>query len=197
MIKLPDDFYVNIRALEQHGIANVRSKPILSTLNGHTASLKIGTVQNYVFNETIPIVNAVNSTFIEKETIQKIEASISFEITPWVGPNNELTLEIKPNFETPVGQFSPDKRIIPAINTRSLYSTVRLKDGETIILGGLIQESETTTEDKFPFIGDIPILGELFTNRDRQKGKSELMIYLTPKIYYGDDFGSLYYDYAK
>ncbi|MDP2363128.1 MAG: hypothetical protein Q8M94_05095, partial [Ignavibacteria bacterium] len=60
--KLPDNFYMNIRAMEQHGLANVKSKPILSTLNGHTASLKIGTTQNYVFKELVPIVNGNNST---------------------------------------------------------------------------------------------------------------------------------------
>lgn len=191
--KLPDDFYVNVRAMEQKGFANIQSKPMLSTLNGHTASLKIGTVQNYVFKEVVPIVNAVNSTFIEKERIEKIEAIISFEITPWVGANGELTLEIKPNFETPVGQFSPDKQQIPAINTRSFSSTIRLKDGETIVLGGVIQESETNTEDKFPILGDIPFIGDfLFSNVDKRKSKGELMIYITPRIYYGDDYTTLY-----
>lgn len=195
--KLPSNFYANIKALEQQGIANVKSKPILSTLNGHTASLKIGTIQNYVFDEILPITSAVNSTFIQKETIQKIEASISFKITPWVGPNNELTLDIKPDFQTPVGPFSPDKKLIPAINTRSLESTVRLRNGETIVLGGLIQESETRTENKIPLLGDIPILGNLFKSVDKKKSKGELIIYLTPKISYGDDFGSLYFDYAS
>ncbi len=191
--QLPDNFYVNVRAMEQKGLANIKSKPMLSTLNGHTASLKIGTVQNYVFKEVVPIVNAVNSTFIEKERIEKIEAIISFEITPWIGTNGELTLEIKPNFETPVGQFSPDKQQIPAINTRSFLSTIRLKDGETIVLGGVVQESEIRTEDKFPILGDIPFIGDyLFTNIDKRKSKGELMIYITPRIYYGDDYTSLY-----
>lgn len=190
--KLPDNFYMNIRALEQHGFANVKSKPILSTLNGHTASLKIGTTQNYIFKELVPIVNATNSTFIEKERIEKIEAMISFEITPYVGNNGELTLDIKPNFETPVGTFSPDKDQIPAINTRSFVSTVRLKDGETIVLGGVVQESETDNEDKFPILGDIPIIGKLFTNYEKSFRKGELMVYLTPRIFYGDELSSLY-----
>ncbi|MBE0539121.1 MAG: hypothetical protein IH620_05365 [Ignavibacterium sp.] len=190
--QLPDNFYMNIRAMEQHGLANVKSKPILSTLNGHTASLKIGTTQNYVFKELVPIVNGTNSTFIEKERIEKIEAMISFEITPYVGNNGELTLEIKPDFETPVGAFSPDKSQIPAINTRSFVSTVRLRDGETIVLGGVVQESETNTEDKFPILGDIPFIGELFTNYEKSMSKGELMIYLTPRIFYGDELTSLY-----
>ena len=189
---LPDNFYMNIRAMEQHGLANVKSKPILSTLNGHTASLKIGTTQNYVFKELVPIVNGTNSTFIEKERIEKIEAMISFEITPYVGNNGELTLEIKPDFETPVGTFSPDKSQIPAINTRSFVSTVRLRDGETIVLGGVVQESEMNTEDKFPILGDIPFIGELFTNYEKSMSKGELMIYLTPRIFYGDELTSLY-----
>ena len=189
--KLPDNFYLNVKALEQAGLANVKSKPILSTLNGHTASLKIGTVQNYVFKELVPIVNATNSTFIEKERIEKIEAIISFEITPYVGNNGELTLEIKPNFETPVGAFSPDKQQIPAINTRSFISTVRLRDGETIVLGGVVQESETNNEEKFPYLGDIPFIGKFFTNYTKSVRKGELMIYLTPRIFYDDGLTSL------
>lgn len=194
--KLPDDFYMNIKMLEQDGVANVKSRPLLSTLNGHTASLKIGTVQNYVFNEILPVTNQMSSTFIERETLQKLEANISFEITPWVGPNGQLTLEIKPDFQTPVGQFSPDKRLIPAINTRTLESTVKLKDGETIVLGGLIQETESTTENRIPLLSDIPLIGSLFTNTTEQKKKGELIIYITPRIFYEDEFGYAYYDYG-
>lgn len=195
--KLPDDFYMSIKALEQAGVANVKSRPLLSSLNGHTASLKIGTVQNYVFNEIMPVTSQFSSSYLERERIEKIEANMSFEITPWVGPNNELTLEIKPEFQTPIGDFVPDKKQIPAINTRTFNSTVRLTDGETIILGGLIQESETKTEDKFPILGDIPFLGELFKDVNKKKSKGELIIYLTPKIFYGEDIGYVSYDFAK
>jgi type IV pilus assembly protein PilQ len=195
--KLPDNFYANIQALESVGIANVKSKPVLSAINGATASLKIGTTQNYILNNIMPVTSAVNSTFIQQENIQKIEANISFEITPWIGANNELTLEIKPDFETPIGQFSPDKNLIPAINKRSLVSTIRLKDGETVVLGGLIQESETNTQNKVPLLSDIPFIGSLFTSVDKKKSKGQLMIYITPKINYGDDFGSLYFNYSK
>ena len=196
-VTLPDNFYANVRFLESNGIANIKSRPLLSTLNGHTASLKIGTTQNYVFNEILPVSNQLSSTFIQRETIQKLEANISFEITPWVGTNGELTLEIKPEFQTPVGQFSPDKRLIPSINTRSFDSTVKLKDGETIVLGGLIQDSESTTESKFPLLGDIPLLGELFTSRSKKNVKAELIIYLTPRIFYEEDKSYSYYEYAE
>lgn len=188
--KLPENFYVNIKALEEKGIVNVKSRPILSTLNGHTASLKIGTVQNYIFNEILPVTNQLSSSFLQKETIQKIEANVSFEVTPWVGPDGEITMEIKPDFQTPIGEFVPDKKLIPAINTRSFQSTVRMNDGETIILGGLIQDTESNTEYRVPFLGSIPFIGKLFTNVDKKKGKAELLIYLTPRIFYTDEFGN-------
>lgn len=194
--QLPDDFYVNIQALEHDGIANIQSRPILSTLNGNTALLKIGTIQNYVFKDIMPVQNQMSSSYIEKERIQQIEATISFEITPWVGPNDQLTLELKPEFQTPKGEFSPDKNLIPSINTRMLESTVKLKDGETIVVGGLVQEIESNSYDKFPILGDIPWIGELFKNKREQKTKTELMIYITPRIFYGDEFGYAHFEYG-
>ena len=195
--KLPESFYANVRFLEQHGIANVKSRPILAALNGHTASLKIGTVQNYVFTDILPMTSTVGTSYIQKENIQKIEATISFDITPWVGSNSELTLEIKSDFQTPIGSFTSDKKYIPAINTRLLSSTVRLKDGETIVLGGLIQESETDSKNGLPLISKIPFLGDLLSSTDKKKTKGELLIYLTPRIYYGDDFGTRYEDLSR
>ncbi|MBU0476039.1 MAG: hypothetical protein KKF62_17975 [Bacteroidetes bacterium] len=195
--QLPDNFYVNIRALEENGLANVKSRPILSTLNGNKASLSIGTTQNYVFTDVMPIQNQISSSYIQQERIQKIEASISFEITPWVGPNNQLTLEISPDFQTPVGEFSPDKNLIPAINTRKLESTIRLNDGETIVIGGLIQEIESETQSKIPILGDIPWLGKLFTSTHKQTKKSEMLIYVTPHIFYEQEAGYAHFNYSE
>ncbi|MFA8344333.1 MAG: hypothetical protein ACEPO8_15270 [Rhodothermaceae bacterium] len=189
--KLPDNFFMNFKLLEEDGIANVKSRPVLSTLNGHTASLRIGTIQNYVFTDIMPIRNQYTSSdVIQQEKFQKIEAFISFEITPWVGPNNQLTLHLKPDFQTPVGKFSPDKKQIPAINTRTLESTIRLKDGETIVLGGLIQDTENNKVSKVPILGDIPILGSLFRSTSTEDVKAELIIYITPHIFYENEFGA-------
>ncbi|MBN2571331.1 MAG: hypothetical protein JXA68_04325 [Ignavibacteriales bacterium] len=203
IIKLPENFYANVKALEQNGLANVRARPLLSTLNGNKASLEIGSTQQYIFKDIQPYgnytqPNYTNHGYLERETVQKIEALIKFEITPFVGPNNELTLEIKPDFQTPSGTFDYEKRLMPTINKQSLSSTVRLKNGETIILGGLIKEGETTTKDKFPILGDIPIIGDLlFTSTKEVKTKSELIIYLTPRIFYDNEVGYSYYEGAE
>ncbi|MBK7980277.1 MAG: hypothetical protein IPK06_09845 [Ignavibacteriae bacterium] len=71
--KLPGDFFANIKMLEENGIANIKSRPLLSTLNGHTASLKIGTTQNYIFNEIMPVTNQLSSTFLERNHYKKLK----------------------------------------------------------------------------------------------------------------------------
>jgi type IV pilus assembly protein PilQ len=109
---------------------------------------------------------------------------VSLEITPWVSSSGEVTAEIHPEFNTPVGSFNSE--VPPTINSRVLDSTVRLKDGETIILGGLIQDVESVKLNKIPILGDIPIIGKLFSNRQTDKSKSELIIFITPYVFYGD-----------
>jgi type IV pilus assembly protein PilQ len=181
---LPDDFYFKIQALSQDGIVNIRSRPQISTLNGHTASIEIGTKQYFILRSTIPIRSSQDVVTQESERFEIIEANVSLKITPWVSASGEVTTEIRPEFNTPVGALRPD--VPPTINSRVLDSTVRLKDGETIILGGLIQESESETYNRIPFLGSIPLIGKLFSNRSTSLIKSELIIFITPHVFYGD-----------
>ena len=181
---LPKDFYFRIQALSQEGVVNIKSRPQISTLNGHTASIEIGTTQYFLLTSTTPLQSPNNVVTQESERFEQIEANVLLEITPWVSASGEVTAEIHPEFNTPVGNLSAD--IPPTINSRVLDSTVRLKDGETIILGGLIQESEVENLNKVPILGDIPLLGRLFRNKYTSVDKSELVIFITPHIFYGD-----------
>jgi type IV pilus assembly protein PilQ len=184
--RLPDDFYIKIQALAAEGLADIRSRPQISTLNGHPASLSIGTTQYYILKSETPILSSPSQVIVqETERFEKIEANVSLEIIPWVSASGEVTTEIRPEFSTPVGSFDP--AVPPTINTRVLESTVRLRDGETIILGGLIQDSEIVNHNKIPILGSIPLLGRLFRSTSKNKRKSELVIYLTPHVFYGDE----------
>lgn len=182
---LPKDFYFRIQAMDQEGVMNIRSRPQISTLNGHTASIEIGTTQYFILRSNTPLQSPQNVVVQESERFETIEANVSLEITPWVSASGEVTTEIHPEFNTPVGALNAETP--PTINSRVLDSTVRLKDGETIILGGLIQESETENYNKVPILGSIPLLGKLFSNRSKSKVKSELVIFITPYIFYGND----------
>jgi type IV pilus assembly protein PilQ len=184
---LPQNFYLSLQALEQKGVADVRSRPLLATLNGYPASLSIGTTQYYELTTTIPYNGQNNTTvFQQSQSFQKIEADVKLEITPYVGENGMIVVDIKPDFESPVGQLSPN--IPPTIEHRSLSSTLEMKDGETIVLGGMIQNTTSLTKTATPILGDIPILGALFSSTSKSDNKSELMIYITPHISYGDEF---------
>jgi type IV pilus assembly protein PilQ len=184
--RLPENFYVRLRALEQKGIANIRSRPEIAALNGHKASIHVGTTQYYLLKtETVYASGQPAVSTQVSQHFETINADIAFEVTPWVTSTGEIIVDIKPEFTTPQGVFDPN--IPPTINRRILESTVRLKDGETIVLGGLIQSGKTHSIDKFPLLGDIPILGRIFQNRHTIDTKNELVIYLTPKVYYGSE----------
>jgi type II secretory pathway component GspD/PulD (secretin) len=94
-------------------------------------------------------------------------------------------MEISPTFDVPGA--SPGPNTPPPVNRRSLNSTVRVKSGEMIVLGGLIGESESQTIDKVPFLGSIPILKWIFSTKKTEKSKTQLMIYLIPHVYYGSE----------
>ncbi len=184
---LPANFYLNLQALEEKGIADVRSRPLLATLNGHEATLSIGTTQYYELSTTIPYNGQNNTTvFQQSQSFQKIEADVKLEITPYVGANGMIFVDIKPDFESPVGQLSPN--VPPTIEHRSLSSTLEMRDGETIVLGGMIQNTTSVNKTATPILGDIPILGALFSSTTKSNDKSELIIYITPHISYGSEF---------
>jgi type IV pilus assembly protein PilQ len=185
--RLPESFFLSIRALAREGKVDVRSRPQISTLNGHPASISIGTTQYFILRGSTTGAPTPGGAYlpVETERFEKVEANVTLDITPRVTASGEVTVEIRPEFATPVGQF--DSSVPPTINTRVIESTVRLRDGETIILGGLIQESKRVQVNKLPILGQIPLLGRLFRNRSHNTRKSELVIFITPHVFQGGE----------
>lgn len=184
--ELPDDFFFKLQALSQEGKVDIRSRPQVAALSGHTASIEIGQTQYFILRKETPVRSPEGGAIIqETERFEQIEANVSLEITPWVTSSGEVTTEIRPEFSQPIGEFSAE--VPPTINTRVLESTVRLKEGETIILGGLIRDEENVQYNKIPILGSIPLLGRLFRSRSSNTEKSELVIYLTPHVFYGSE----------
>lgn len=184
--KLPDDFYLRVRALESAGKAKIRSRPQISSLNGHSAELKVGETQYYKLISETPLRDPSQVLLQTTERFQTVEINISLKVTPWVSASGEITVEIYPEFNTPGEQLAPG--LPPNVQSRSLSSTVRLRDGETIVLGGLIQEIDSESVSRVPLLGRIPLLGKLFSNTRRTKAKSELIIYVTPHLLYTEDW---------
>lgn len=183
--KLPDDFFLKVKALETSGVLQVRSRPQIATLNGYPADISIGLTQYYKMVTKTPFRDPSQVYVSETETFKEISANITLKIIPWVSGSGEITVEIHPQFSTPVGSLSPD--VPPTIQTRELNSTVRLRDGETIVLGGLVQNSIQRSTSGVPILSSLPIIGNLFKSHNYNKSQNELIIYVTPHLYYGDE----------
>lgn len=119
------------------------------------------------------------------QRFEKVEANSNITVTPYVTGEGEITCEIVPDFSEPEKSFNSSE--MPTLNKRYVKSSVRLRNGETIVLGGMVKESETDVFKQVPFLGSIPIIGWLFRNVEHVVSRSQLLIFVTPSIYYGSE----------
>jgi general secretion pathway protein D len=158
------------RAIENDGDSKTLANPRLMTLNGEEATMSI--------IDEVPSPN-----FDEDGNIQSYDyerAGIELTFTPWITENNEIELKINPSVSSfganPPGPEPPSRK------TRSVDTRLRLENGETFAIGGLIQEDEIESMSKVPLLGDIPLIGEIFKSRSNESNKTELVILVTPRI---------------
>ncbi|CAM2010955.1 type II secretion system protein GspD [Acanthopleuribacter pedis] len=182
--RLPSNFMVRIQALATEGKARIISKPHIATLSGHEAYIEVGETQSILLNSETLVGDETPVSQVTQR-IETIEANISLRVIPWVTASGEITTYIEPVFNTFLGQVN--NNVPPPISTRRLQSTVRLKHGETIILGGLIEEALRNNRQGVPGLSRIPWVGHLFKNINNNFTQSELVIYLTPYVYYGNE----------
>jgi type IV pilus assembly protein PilQ len=168
---LPDDFWITLKALESESKARVMAQPRIATLNGNKASINVGVTRYFRLQG-----GTIENPFVR---FQEIKSGIKLDITPWISQSGQVTVEISPEISNSMGD---NKEGFPNVSTRSVNTTIRLNDGETIIIGGLIRAEDNKQIEKVPLLGSIPLLGKLFQSQGNQKSTSELVIYLTPHI---------------
>jgi type IV pilus assembly protein PilQ len=168
-----DDFLVDLElsALESDGKVEIVSQPRVVTADRQPASIKSG--------QEIPYQEASSSG--ATSTSFK-EAALSLEVTPQITPDDKIIMDLQVNQDS-VGQ---DTDAGPAINTNSVSTQVLVGNGETVVLGGIFESNNSTTITKTPFLGDIPYLGRLFKRTQVSEVRSELLIFITPKIIKSD-----------
>jgi type IV pilus assembly protein PilQ len=158
---------VEISALEADGRGKVVSRPRVVTADQTKALIEQGTELPY---QTASASGATSITFRK--------ANLKLEVTPQITPDGAVVLEVDVNRDS-VGQITPAGF---AINTKHVKTQVRVEDGGTVVLGGIFEETDRNNEAKVPGLGDVPGLGWLFKNRDKAQRKSELLIFLTPRV---------------
>lgn len=160
--------------------ATTLARPQLRISEGEKATLHIGKrIPVAVTTFTAANVNQ-GSTYAPATTYQYQDVGIKISIEPRVHHNREVTLKLTIEVSDVVPGAGTATQ--PTISTRSIESTIRLKDGETNFLAGLIQQNDSTGESEVPFLGDLPLIGRLFKREDKSHIKTDLVLTMTPHI---------------
>ena len=170
---VPFEFYYSaaIRALITDGRAKMLARPNITTVQGHEALINIGA--------EVPVPRVVNANSVTTTGIDYREAGIILRYTPRVTEDGNIVARVHTEVSTPV--YVEDLKAY-RFQKRSADTTVRLKDGETMVIGGLIDSDESRSLSKIPFLGDLPILGAFFRSVRTSKTETELMIFLTAHV---------------
>ncbi|MCC5787000.1 MAG: hypothetical protein JJU33_09900 [Phycisphaerales bacterium] len=175
------DFGLLIRSLEQQGRLEVLSRPEVTVTNNEPAVIQVG--------ENIAIIDDVE-TFESGRTranVSRRDVGIILNVTPTISPDGFVRMEINPE----ISQVSQRTTRIsedfesPIITQRLVDTIVTVKDGQTVVIGGLIQTTDQERRTKVPILGDIPILGRAFQTDLRSSVKTELLVILTPRVIHG------------
>lgn len=173
-----EDFNFLVRALQVEGRLEVLSRPSLLVQDNQEATIAVG--------EQIPVVRdvAVTGTGIATPSIDYKDVGVNLDVTPIINPDGFVNLKIAPEISS-LGTSSVSIATgitLPIIAQRKAETSVTVKDGETIIIGGLITSRTNESENKVPVMGDIPLLGIAFRSTVRTQTKTELLMVLTPHV---------------
>ncbi|MBF7729883.1 type IV pilus secretin PilQ family protein [Pseudomonas sp. N040] len=164
---------LELTAMESTGNGEVISQPKVVTSDKETAKILKG--------KEIPYQEASSSG---ATTTQFKEAVLSLEVTPQITPDDQVIMEVKVNKDD-IDETVPRINGVPSLKTNEVNAKVLVRDGETIVIGGVFSTTQSKTVEKVPFLGDLPYLGQLFKNTAVVDQKSELLIFLTPRIMSG------------
>ncbi len=172
------DIDFTVSALQDAGRLNVLSRPYILTRNNQTATITIG--EEVPFPTGTSQGTATTTTNFE----YRDDIGIVLNVTPSINPDGVVNMVVSPQITTRTGekvQISED--LFPEVfATRSADTRVAVRDGQTIVIGGLIEDKTTDSVSKVPILGDIPIAGHLFKRTTKEKSKTELLIFLTPHV---------------
>lgn len=177
-----DQTKVVIDALKQEGRLEVVSQPRIRTMNNQAAMIKVGTDKPF-FRRSATTTTGTASVTTENVEVQSITIGTVLSLTPQISEDGWITMDISPVITRLVDSVSgPDQSTAPEVDIKQTSSLVRIREGTTVVIGGLIQDERHKTLRKVPILGDIPILGYPFRGIFENKRRTELVIFITPTI---------------
>jgi MSHA type pilus biogenesis protein MshL len=185
-----------INALSQQGNVEVVSKPRIRTLNNQTAMIKVGEDKPFFNASSALLQTSAGTTAVPQTTVSSVTIGTILSLTPQISDDEWVSLDISPVLTSllAVVPFSGTggstggssggntSATAPDLDAKQASTIVRVHDGNTVVIGGLIQTSQARNDTKIPVLGDIPLVGKLFTGTFRFKQKKELVIFVTPHI---------------
>ncbi|NWC07496.1 type II secretion system secretin GspD [Pseudomonas agarici] len=174
-----NNLQVALHALETNGNTRVLSAPSLVVMNNQQAQIQVG--DNIPINQTT--INT-NTTTISTSSVQYIQTGVILDVVPRINPGGLVYLDIQQQVSD--ASNTVDANGNPTISTRAVSTQVAVQSGQTILLGGLIKQNENGTDNSVPYLGRIPGLQWLFGNTQRQRGRSELIVLITPRVITGN-----------
>jgi len=176
--RVKSDFYVSLKALEDNSNVEVRSTPKLSTLNGHKATLSIGSTRYYSIT-TQNVIGTLTPQTVLTRQFQQVEANLGITILPMVSGDDQVTLEIDVNNSDFLD--TPDDAPPPKA-TSQFNSLIRVRNEEMIVLGGLERYQKSESGSGLPLLSRIPVLKWIFSSRNKSKSKTITVVFIKPSI---------------
>jgi general secretion pathway protein D len=168
-----------INLQRQIGDGNLLANPRIRTHNKEKALIRIG--------DRVPVITTTStSTGFVAENVQYLDVGLKLEVEPTIFPNDEISIKLALEVSSIIKEIvSKSGTTSYQLGSRNASTVLRLKDGETQILGGLITDQDVQTANRVPFLGDLPILGRLFASQKDSKDKTELILSITPRLVRG------------
>jgi general secretion pathway protein D len=177
---LGSDFQATLRAIAQAGKAEILSRPSILARNNQPATISLGQQVPLVSNTRFDAVNGQINTV----TYQNV--GIILRVTPFITPDGMVEMIVSPETSSLADRSSwvpiSANALAPVVNSRLADTVVVVPDGQTVVIGGLMQTQILESESKIPLLGDIPYLGNAFKRKIKSNQKTELMIFLTPVV---------------
>lgn len=174
--RAPQTFTAKIKALEQEDKAKLLAAPNVTVLDGERAFVLIGTRLNF------PVLLGFSDAGTPIFDRQEERVGIYLQVAATVSDDGQITLSLYPQVSVVTSFLEINGASYPQISTREAQTSIRVKTGDTIVIGGMLKDEEVHTIERVPVLSDIPVLGELFKRRKRSKISSQVIITITPRI---------------
>jgi type II secretory pathway component GspD/PulD (secretin) len=178
-----DEFQATIRALKQVSDTKILSNPKILVLNNEEARIHIGDTVPYIISTT----SGTGDNAITSEDVRFVDVGLKLNVRPTINDDGYITMRMRPEISSVVARIESNGGGIPQVNKTEVETTVVVKDGNTIILGGLRKDDKLHKKKGLPLLMDAPVIGKFFSRAQDSMTNTEIVICITPKVIQGHD----------